>query len=251
VAGGFLALTAALYLPAVRGLDLTIRDLADAHRPPVADLLAQNLNRLGSGGPLAAVALLIAGWLAVRRRSWRPIAPVVAVFLLTTVVIGPLKLLLDRAAPHSALPDDVKVRLFSDPDGMSYPSGHAVNAIVWYGVILALLFGSVSPWIRWVPPVIVCAAGTYLGYHWLTDMLAGVCLGVLLDRLLRHPPAMVAWRHAGTAIVQRARPQREGLARDDEAKRLRNGTEPPNKASTMDPEVTRSRSESPSRPTST
>jgi membrane-associated phospholipid phosphatase len=195
MAGGFLVLTGALYVPVVRDLDLTIRDLADAHRPPVADLLAQNLNRLGSGGPLAAVALLIAGWLAVRRRSWRPIAPVAAAFLLTTVVIGPLKLLLDRAAPHSPLPDDVKVRLFSDPGGMSYPSGHAVNAIVWYGVILALLFGSVSRWVPWVPPVIVCAAGTYLGYHWLTDMLAGLCLGVLLDRLLQHPPPAGPRRH--------------------------------------------------------
>jgi membrane-associated phospholipid phosphatase len=125
---------------------------------------------------------------------------VVAAFLLTGVVIESLKLLLDRPAPHAPLPDHVAVRLFAPDaemsgaatmsrpatslDAMSFPSGHAVNTVVWYGVIALLLAPWLSRtanvWLRATPPVVVTVAGTYLGYHWLTDMVAGLALGVPL-----------------------------------------------------------------------
>jgi membrane-associated phospholipid phosphatase len=130
------------------------------------------VNRLGSGGLLAVAALAIAVVLAVRRRDVSPLVRVGAAFVLTGVVLVALKWLFHRPAPHSAL-----------ADGASYPSGHAVNTIVWYGVIAALL-ATGSRALRWAPPVLVTVAGTYLGHHWLTDMLAGLCLGVLLDQLL-------------------------------------------------------------------
>ena len=76
--------------------------------------------------------------------------------------------------------------------GQSYPSGHLVNALVWYGILALLL----SPWltpllwrlVRIVPPVVLTLTTVYLGYHWLTDTVAGILLGVFLDRLLRRIP---------------------------------------------------------------
>jgi membrane-associated phospholipid phosphatase len=182
--GGFAGVTGALGLSTVRDVDLRIRDLADAHRPYAADLIAQTLNRLGSGGVLTAVCLVLAAYIGVRSRSWWPFAPVVTAFLLTGVVIEPLKLILDRPAPHAPLPDDVAVRLFAQPGAVSFPSGHAVNTVVWYAVLGLLLAPWLSrranAWLRLTPPVVVTVAGTYLGYHWLTDMLAGLALGVPL-----------------------------------------------------------------------
>ena len=189
---GFVAVTGSLALAPVRSLDLAIRDLSDAHRPDWAENTAELFNRLGSGGLLAAAALLIAVVVAFVRRSPWPIAPVVAAFLLTGIIIQPLKLLFHRAAPHSTLPDDVGVRLFSQPDGLSYPSGHAVNTIVWYGVICVLLTPWLRPalrtWVRWVPPIVVGFTAIYLGYHWLTDIIAGLCLGVPIDRAVNRTP---------------------------------------------------------------
>jgi membrane-associated phospholipid phosphatase len=189
---GFAAVTAALLLQPVRDLDLAVRDLADAHRPAGADVTAQWVNRLGSGGILAVTSMLLALLIAWRRRSPWPVAPVLTAFLLTGIVIQPLKLIFHRAAPHSPLPDEVEVRLFSQPDGLSYPSGHAVNTIVWYGVIAILLAAWLHPaarrWLRFAPPVLVAVANVYLGYHWITDMLAGICLGVLIDRLIARTP---------------------------------------------------------------
>lgn len=194
---GFVVVTVALATPPVRQLDLAVRDLADAHRPPAADVVAQVANRLGSGGILAGIALALAVLLGWRMRSAWPLAPVLAAFLLTGIVIQPLKLFFHRAAPHSTLPDDIEVRLFSQPGGLSYPSGHAVTPVVWYGVIVMLLAAlltanglnrTVRRWLRLAPPVIVGLAGTYLGYHWLTDILAGLCLGILIDRALARTP---------------------------------------------------------------
>jgi membrane-associated phospholipid phosphatase len=184
---GFIAVTAALAWSPVRDLDLAVRDAADAYRPAFAESMAVWVNRLGSGGWLAIAALILALAVVVRQRDPRPLIPVAAAFLLTGVALVPLKWLLHRAPPHSPLPDDVEVRLFSQPGAESYPSGHAVNAIVWYGVIAALLAttGLANRALRWAPPVLVTLAGTYLGFHWLTDMLAGLCLGIVVDAAVR------------------------------------------------------------------
>jgi membrane-associated phospholipid phosphatase len=192
---GFAAVTAALALPGVRQLDLDVRDFANAHRPTggAAETVAQGFHRLGQGGLLTGLALALALLLAYRRRSLWPVAPVVAAFLATGFLIAPLKLWFCRAAPKSPLPNAVE--LFSEPgSGRSYPSGHAVNTIVWYGVIALLLgawLATRPAWrraLRLVPPVIVFCTATYLSYHWLTDMVAGLFLGVLLDRLLARVP---------------------------------------------------------------
>jgi membrane-associated phospholipid phosphatase len=184
---GFGAVTLALNLAVVRDLDRRLRDWSDAHRPAAGQLLARGVNLLGQGGLLTTVAALLALWLCWRRRSAWLLVPVVTAFLLVGLAIQPLKLWLHRAAPHAQLHGD-EVRLFSQPGGLSYPSGHAVNSVVWYGILALLLApwltGRARRWFRLAPPVLVTLASTYLGYHWLSDMLAGLCLGVLVDRVL-------------------------------------------------------------------
>lgn len=196
-AAGFAAVTVGLAVGPLGTVDLAIRNLADAHRPYPAEVVAQLVNRLGSGGLLTILALACAVGVVWLRRSWWPLAPVAATLVLTSVVIGGLKLVCDRAAPHSPLPDQVEVSLLGQSGGLSYPSGHAVNAVVWYGVGLLLLRITVPRWVRLVPPLAVTVAGTYLGYHWLTDMLAGLCLGVALDHILSRVPAGVPARRRG------------------------------------------------------
>jgi hypothetical protein len=198
---GAVALTGALAAGWLLDLDLAIRDWCDAHRPPVAYWTARVFNFLGQGGwlltPLAGVLAIAVGW---RTRSVRPLLVVAAAFLLTGFTIGPMKLLLDRGFPRNgelAHPEE----LFSDPaGGMAYPSGHVANAIVWYGVIALLLAALLRAYgrpaappvlyraIRVLPPAIVFCTTTYLSFHWITDSVAGLLLGLLLDRLLSRVP---------------------------------------------------------------
>ena len=42
--------------------------------------------------------------------------------------------------------------------------------------------------LRLAPPVLVAVVTTYLGFHWITDTVAGLIAGLLLYRLLRRVP---------------------------------------------------------------
>ncbi|MGH3661560.1 MAG: phosphatase PAP2 family protein, partial [Micromonosporaceae bacterium] len=39
--------------------------------------------------------------------------------------------------------------------------------------------------IWWAPVLVVGLASTYLGYHWVTDVIAGLVLGLIVVRLVR------------------------------------------------------------------
>jgi membrane-associated phospholipid phosphatase len=108
--------------------------------------------------------------------------------------VVPLKVLTDRSAPHAPWSD--AVQLFTHDAGWSYPSGHVVNTLIWYPVLLSLverwLRRPLAARVRWAllvaPVVIVFVAVTYLGYHWITDSAAGVLLGLALHHALRRLP---------------------------------------------------------------
>ncbi|WDZ85621.1 phosphatase PAP2 family protein [Micromonospora cathayae] len=201
-------ITVALAAGQLFGLDRAVADWAADHRPPVAYWTAVVFNYLGQGTPLTLLAAGLGVLLAVRLRSVRPILPPVVAFVLTTFTIGPLKVWTARPAPSASvkepfLPAEQTLPLFQDDlplrFAQSYPSGHVANAIVWYGVLALLLapllrsFGrSVPPRlvtvVRVVPPVVVMFTTTYLGWHWITDSVAGLLLGLLLDRILHRVP---------------------------------------------------------------
>lgn len=213
----FVGLTLALARGHLLGLDLAVRDWVDAHRPDAAYWIARVLNMLGQGGlvllPLSTLLGVAVMW---RRRVAWPAVYVVSALLLTGVTIGPLKFWFDRGYPHNwALPHPEE--LFSDPvGGTAYPSGHVANAIVWFGVMALFLRALTSPSdrliraIRVLPPIVVFCVTTYLGFHWITDSVAGLLLGLLLDRLLARVPwadLRVPW--VDDRFLTRLRPRRQ------------------------------------------
>ncbi|WP_262282790.1 phosphatase PAP2 family protein [Micromonospora sp. MA102] len=202
------ALTVALAEGHLFGLDRAVADWSAAHRPTAARWAAMGLNLLGQGTPLTLLAAGLGVLLAVRLRSVRPVLPPVTAFVLTYLTIGPLKVWTARPAPSASVKEpflapDQTLPLFQQDlpvrFAQSYPSGHVANAIVWYGVLALLLapllrtFGRTVPprlvtVVRVVPPLVVFCTTIYLGWHWLTDSVAGLMLGLLLDRLLRRVP---------------------------------------------------------------
>ncbi|MEU8237238.1 phosphatase PAP2 family protein [Actinoplanes missouriensis] len=195
----FVALTVALAAGHLLAFDQRVADWAFAHQPPVLYWTARVLNYLGQGGQvLTPVALILTGLLVWRTRSVRAVFPFVAAFVLTYLTIGPAKLLFDRAAPAFTGPD--KTELFNPAAigkyGMSYPSGHMGNVLVWYTVmavlIAALLHRPLTrrEWLalRVAPVVIVFCTTVYLGFHWVTDSVAGVLLGLVLARIIARIP---------------------------------------------------------------
>lgn len=202
------ALTVALAAGHLFGLDRAVADWSDTHRPTAAEWAARILNLLGQGTPLTLLAAGLGVLVAVRLHSVRPVLPPVIAFVLTYLTIGPLKVWTARPAPSASAKEpflspeqtlplfqhDLPVRF-----AQSYPSGHVANAILWYGVLALLLapllrtFGRAVPrrlvtLVRVVPPLVVLCTTSYLGWHWLTDSVAGLLLGLLLDRVLHRVP---------------------------------------------------------------
>jgi membrane-associated phospholipid phosphatase len=189
----FAVLTTVLWQGHLLFIDLAVRNWADAHQPAPLHWLARAGNLLGQGGFFTGVAAVLALFLCWRRRSVRPILPVIWAFVLTFVAITLLKDWTDRAAPHANhdTPPVLHPERFGS-GGESYPSGHLANALVWYGVLALLLTLWLSARWRWVlrivPPAILTITTVYLGFHWLSDTVAGILLGTFLWRLIGRVP---------------------------------------------------------------
>ena len=200
---GFVALTVALAQGHLLTLDERVAEWSGEHRPIPVYWLLRVLNYLGQGGQvLMPIALGLAALVAWRRQSIRPLLVFAGVFVLTYLTIGPLKIWLDRAAP--AFDGQDRLVLFNPyaagAEAMSYPSGHVANALAWYGVIAVLLNALLRSLdrpvlsarayaaLRVLPPAIVFVTTTWLAFHWITDSVAGLLLGLILTRLLARVP---------------------------------------------------------------
>jgi membrane-associated phospholipid phosphatase len=185
-------------------LDLAVQEWVVAHRTDAGETVMRILNRFGQGGWLLGICVglaVLAGlfrWRRLRRPvpAVLPLAYVLAAAVLVVPTVLTVKQLTERGAPSAPLPAEQTVRLMGPlPPGVydsGYPSGHAVNTVVWYGVLLVLvacLLGraippAVSVPVRVGPPLIVLVTQCYLSFHWLSDSLAGFALGIAIDRLL-------------------------------------------------------------------
>ncbi|GAA4712329.1 phosphatase PAP2 family protein [Phytohabitans rumicis] len=198
---GFAVLTGALAAGAFLDADIAVRDWCDAHRPEALRVAAKGLYFLGSANLIASILLVVAALLAVRDRTPRPVLLVLVTAAASYAVVVPLKILIDRSAPHAPWHDAVE--LFANDAGWSYPSGHVVNTVIWYPVLVVLaerllrrpLGVRTRRAVLLAPVLIVFVAVTYLGYHWLTDCAAGLLLGLALRRTLARLPL----EHAGTS----------------------------------------------------
>jgi membrane-associated phospholipid phosphatase len=143
-------------------------------RSPWATTLARVLSVLG--GPLVMVPLrlLVLGALALRRR-WLQLGAFLGAVVTSELCIGPLKAVVDRPRPPGAM---------SATESSSFPSGHAIAASVTaIGLVVVLVPVASSRRRTWWT---VAAAGfallmalsrTYLAVHWLSDVIAGACIG--------------------------------------------------------------------------
>jgi membrane-associated phospholipid phosphatase len=133
---------------------------------------------------VTALFLIITAVLISRRfKSWRPINLSILSLLLLNLTVGASKLLFGRTKPHSGF--DL---VFTD-SGLSYPSGHAANAILTWGIIAYLIFryshkepfeGMRLTWFVSIITTGVCLASLYRNTHWFSDLLGGLFIGSAL-----------------------------------------------------------------------
>lgn len=140
------------------------------------------LDDLGLRWFTATVLLIAAGIIGLRFKSWRPFNLSVLALLSLNLVVGGCKLIIGRTKP----------RLYVDAlhaNGMSYPSGHASNAIISWGLLAYLIYrySNRHPFvgiklypIAWTITFTVCVVSLIRKTHWFSDLLGGVFIGAAL-----------------------------------------------------------------------
>jgi len=160
-------------------LDARIFNAERPHLTKLEKLILLRIDNLGLRGVTATILLITAFFIARRFKSWRPLNLSILAVLTLNLVVGLAKLGVGRTKPK------LNVDLVY-AGGLSYPSGHASNAILTWGVLAYILYRYSHP-DAWHPLAMgvaagaftfgVCIVSAFRNTHWLSDLLGGLFIG--------------------------------------------------------------------------
>ena len=158
--------------PAVQGLDDRWQAWMGDIRTPALTRVSRFMSLVGGPWVMVPLRLAVFGALAWTRR-WLQLAAFAGAVVTSELCIGPLKALLDRPRPLGSL---------VATESPSFPSGHAIAASVTAIGLVLVLAPAFNRRMHWTAVAATFAAlmamsRTYLGAHWASDVVAGVCIG--------------------------------------------------------------------------
>jgi membrane-associated phospholipid phosphatase len=163
-------------------IDATIARWRRPELPEWGDWVVYNLDHLGLRGLTAIFLLSLSVYLGRKFKTWRPINLSIISLLALNLVVGLAKLEFGRTKPK------LQIDLL-DAGGMSYPSGHASNAILTWGLFayLAVKYSApsrfrtrVAIWAVGSVTTLVVFISLFRNTHWLSDLVGGVSIGTAL-----------------------------------------------------------------------
>ncbi|HEU4471015.1 MAG TPA: phosphatase PAP2 family protein [Flavisolibacter sp.] len=127
---------------------------------------------------IPANLVLIAYFLFIRRDNWYSIK-IPAIALTSLGLMTVLKHLFNRPRPD--------IPLLFEAKGLSFPSGHALMSVTFYGLLIFMIFrGRMNNGLKWtligllvLLIVIIGLSRVYLRVHYASDVIAGYCMGFL------------------------------------------------------------------------
>ena len=154
--------------------------LIGEHNPVVSAIMAA-VSFLGDGLVPLILVLLVAAVCAVKKK-WVEAIFVVATLISSAILSGVLKMLVGRPRPpgFSLNPND----LFQSFNQYSYPSGHVLFFVTFFGFVGFLAWKDLAGWKRWITNaicatliVLIAPSRIYLGEHWLSDVIGSYIIG--------------------------------------------------------------------------
>ncbi len=176
----FVALGAAASLPAVQAWDRAVTVWLQ-RAAPAPDVPAVVLVFLGNAELVIPAAALV-GLMLWTRNPWRGRRALwlAAGLALVSVLAFALKHVIPHPGPPAALQRHVFRIGVSVPQPFSFPSGHTMRTTFFAGILLRRL-----PLLAGTLVLAMMAALVYLGDHWTTDVLGGLCLGWTCVEVMR------------------------------------------------------------------
>jgi membrane-associated phospholipid phosphatase len=176
-------------------IDKQIHDLDRPKFHGLSGFIIRRLDDLGLRGVTATALLIAAFYIARRFKTWRPLNLAILSLLSLNLVVGLFKFWLGRTKPKIG----IDLLHFG---GMSYPSGHASNALLTWGVLAYLIYryahvdryrGRLASAGVALISLTVCTVSLIRDTHWFSDLLGGLFIGgallVLIIAIDRYWPS--------------------------------------------------------------
>lgn len=127
---------------------------------------------------IPANLILIFYFILVKKQTWFSIR-VITIAISSLVLMLLLKQLFQRKRPLSPLLKAAR--------GLSFPSGHAIMAVTFYGLLIYILQHTITiDWLKWILFILVFGliiligfSRIYLRVHYASDVLGGFIIGLL------------------------------------------------------------------------
>jgi len=172
------AVTAIWVGPGPIGLDAKMLQALELVRSPHVTEVMLAITAVGKGSITIVFTILVAAWLSIRGH-WKEAAFLFVVNLGSAILTPSFKAMFARPRP----PIEV-VTPITNPDSFSFPSGHALSAMVFY-TSLALIAAQLGrPRLKralialaFVMVPLMGITRVYLGVHYPSDVIGGWTLG--------------------------------------------------------------------------
>ncbi len=119
----------------------------------------------------------------ITRKHYYAVIHLVIAGLLTAIITHSLKEYFGISRPDIT---------FNAPSSFAYPSGHSSGATVFYALIASFIAQEMEKKQRWkcylsfsLPILLIALSRVVLGVHWLTDVVAGISLGLIISSVTR------------------------------------------------------------------
>ena len=145
--------------------------------PGLTDIMSF-ITFLGKHDLLIPLNIVLILFFIYRKEKWFA-TRIAALSLSSLLLMFTLKLFFQRARPDLPVIGDVK--------GFSFPSGHALISVVFYGLFIHMIWHEVkSKWLRIVMVtllsiliLLIAFSRVYLRVHYASDVIAGIAVGFI------------------------------------------------------------------------
>jgi membrane-associated phospholipid phosphatase len=148
----------------------------------IQGFILRRLDDLGLRSLTATVLLIAAAFIAYQFKTWRPLNLAILSVVLLNLVVGAFKLMLGRTKPRDGFD-------LLHAGGMSFPSGHASNAVLSWGILAYIIYryakvdryqGRLASAGVLTISLTVCIVSLIRRTHWFSDLLGGLFIGSAL-----------------------------------------------------------------------
>lgn len=164
------------------GYDKEIASQPQPEFEGLQEFILRRLDDLGLRGLTATVLLIAAAFIAYKFKTWRPLNLAVLSVVLLNLVVGGFKIMLGRTKPRDGFD-------LLHAGGMSFPSGHASNAVLSWGILAYIIYryakvdryqGKLATAGVVAITLTVCIVSLIRRTHWFSDLLGGIFIGSAL-----------------------------------------------------------------------